>query len=57
MGYVKFPYVIAREDPPFSNEIEMWGLPAEKVFAAYLCGSALSTDCTSVIFRQANFGE
>lgn len=57
MGYVKFPYVIAREDPPFSNEIEMWGLPAEKVFAAYLCGSALSTDCISVIFRQANFDE
>lgn len=33
---VSFPHVIANEEPPFANYVDMWELPAAAVFGAYL---------------------
>ena len=41
MGRVRFPGVIAPEEPPFSNAVELYALPAERVFDAYLAGTTL----------------
>lgn len=38
---VRFPGVIAVEEPPFTNVVETYALPAEMIFAAYLRGSSL----------------
>ena len=40
-GRVRFPGVIADEEPPFSNVVELYALPAGMVFDAYLAGTAL----------------
>lgn len=40
-GRVRFPGVIAPEEPPFSNMVELYALPADKVFDAYLAGVPL----------------
>ncbi len=41
MGRVRFPGVIATEEEPFSNAVELYMLPAEIVFDAYLAGMTL----------------
>lgn len=41
LGRVRFPGVIAAADPPFSNEVELYALPAEAVFDAYVGGREL----------------
>ncbi|WP_273446367.1 LlaJI family restriction endonuclease [Thermophilibacter provencensis] len=41
LGRVRFPGVIAAEEPPFSNEVELYALPAEAVFDAYVGGREL----------------
>lgn len=38
---VRFPGVIADEEPPFSNVVELYALPADMVFDAYLAGATL----------------
>lgn len=40
-GRVRFPGVIAEEDTPFSNVVELYALPADTVFDAYLAGATL----------------
>lgn len=40
-GRVRFPGVIAPEEPPFSNVVELYALPADMVFDAYLAGVPL----------------
>ncbi|MBE6468894.1 MAG: LlaJI family restriction endonuclease [Coriobacteriaceae bacterium] len=40
-GRVRFPGVIADEEPPFSNVVELYALPADMVFDAYLAGAML----------------
>ncbi len=40
-GRVRFPGVMATEEKPFSNVVELYALPAEMVFDAYLAGVAL----------------
>lgn len=41
-GRVRFPGVIADEEPPFSNVVELYELPAGMVFDAYLAGTTLN---------------
>lgn len=41
LGRVRFPGVIAAEETPFSNEVELYALPAEAVFDAYVGGREL----------------
>ncbi|NGM18296.1 LlaJI family restriction endonuclease [Eggerthellaceae bacterium zg-893] len=41
MGRVRFPGMIAEEDAPFSNVVELYALPAGMVFDAYLAGTTL----------------
>lgn len=41
IGRVSFPEVMGSVEPPFSNYINMWALPAHKVFEAYLDGRIL----------------
>ena len=41
MARVSFPGVLVKEEPPFSNHVEMWMLPAEEVYEAYLRGEKL----------------
>ena len=43
LGRVRFPGVIAAEELPFSNEVELYALPAEAVFDAYVGGRELDT--------------
>lgn len=43
-GRVRFPGVIAPEEPPLSNMVELYALPAQMVFDAYLAGNALDND-------------
>ena len=49
-GRVRFPGVMASEEPPFSNVIELYALPAQMVFDAYLAGTPLdNSDLLAVI--------
>ncbi|MDI9590834.1 MAG: hypothetical protein QM302_07355 [Acidobacteriota bacterium] len=49
-GRVRFPGVMASEEPPFSNVIELYALPAQMVFDAYLAGTPLdNADLLAVI--------
>ena len=41
LGRVEFPGIFERLESPFSNGIDMWGLPAGKVFNCYLRGSLI----------------
>lgn len=36
LGHVSFPGVIPEEESPLCNQIDVWQIPAEKVFDAYL---------------------
>ena len=40
-GRVRFPGVIASEESPFSNVVELYALPGSMVFNAYLAGTPL----------------
>lgn len=44
LGRVRFPGVIAAEKPPFSNEVELYALPVEAVFDAYVGGRQLDAE-------------
>lgn len=44
LGRVRFPGVIAAEETPFSNEVELYALPAEAVFDAYVGGRQLDAE-------------
>lgn len=38
MGGVRFPGVFGKPEPPLSDGVEMWALPADYVFDCYLAG-------------------
>lgn len=38
MGRVRFPGVFGKPEPPLSDGVEMWALPADYVFDCYLAG-------------------
>ncbi len=44
LGRVRFPGVIPAEEPPFSNEVDLYALPAEAVFDAYVGGRELDAE-------------
>ncbi len=49
-GRVRFPGVMAIEEPPFSNVVELYALPARMVFDAYLADTPLdNADLLAVI--------
>lgn len=49
-GRVRFPGVIADEEPPFSNVVELYALPADMVFDAYLaCATLDNAELLAVI--------
>lgn len=45
IGRVSFPEVMGSVEPPFSNYVDMWALPAHEVFEAYLDGRELDREC------------
>lgn len=49
LGRVRFPGVIAAEELPFSNEVELYALPAEAVFDAYVGGRELDAACLAEV--------
>ena len=49
LGRARFPGVIAAEEPPFSNEVELYALPAEAVFDAYVGGRELDAACLAEV--------
>ena len=57
IGRVSFPEVMGVVDPPFSNFIEMWALPASAVFAAYMDGRELAGCGWKAFWEQDNSGE
>ena len=38
MGRVRFPGVFGKPEPPLTDGVEMWALPADYVFDCYLAG-------------------
>lgn len=44
IGRVRFPGVIATEEKPFSNAVELYALPASRVFEAYLADKPLDNN-------------
>lgn len=49
MARVSFPGVLAEEEAPFSNHVDMWMLPAEDVYDAYLRGEKLDGSTLAMI--------
>lgn len=49
LGRVRFSGVIAVEEPPFSNEVELYSIPAEAVFNAYVGGYKLDAGCLAEV--------
>lgn len=50
MGHVEFPDVFEPEEEPFVNGVDMWKLPAERIWQCYLNGEALSDDLLDRLF-------
>lgn len=44
LARVSFPKVMGEVEPPFSNYIHMWALPASSVFEAYLRGERIDAE-------------
>lgn len=49
LGRVRFPGVVAAEEPPFSNEVELYALPAEAVFDAFIDAHELDAEYFSEV--------
>ena len=49
MARVSFPGVLAKEEAPFSDHVDMWMLPAEGVYEAYLRGEKLDAGVIAMI--------
>lgn len=54
IGRVSFPEVMGAVEPPFSNYIEMWALPASLALTAYLDGRELTTCSWNVFWEQGD---
>lgn len=53
---VSFTEVMGHAEPPFSNFIDMWSLPASEVFGAYLEGTELQDSSWKQIWDAASDG-
>ena len=49
MARVSFPGVLTKEEAPFSDHVDMWMLPAEGVYEAYLRGEKLDAGVIAMI--------
>lgn len=52
LARVSFPKVMGKVEPPFSNYIVMWALPAHEVFDAYLRGERIDGDAMREIWKN-----
>lgn len=52
LARVSFPKVMGEVEPPFSNYIHMWALPASAVFEAYLRGERIDTESMKKIWEN-----
>lgn len=57
LARVSFPNVIADEKLPFNNRVDMWGLPASEVFAAYLKGERIDGEQFRGIWDNHLYGQ
>ena len=54
LARVSFPKVMGEVEPPFSNYIHMWALPAGEVFDAYLRGERIDVGAMRAIWEDAS---
>ena len=52
LARVSFPKVMGEVEPPFSNYIHMWALPASSVFEAYLRGERIDAESMRKIWEN-----
>ncbi len=52
LARVSFPKVMGEVEPPFSNYIHMWALPAAEVFDAYLRGERIDAEAMRAIWEN-----
>lgn len=52
LARVSFPKVMGEVEPPFSNYIHMWALPASAVFEAYLRGERIDSESLGKIWEN-----
>ena len=52
LARVSFSKVMGKVEPPFSNYIVMWALPAHEVFDAYLRGEKIGPDAMGEIWKN-----
>ncbi len=52
LARVSFSEVMGKVEPPFSNYIHMWALPASEVFDAYLQGRRIDAGTMSAIWKN-----
>lgn len=52
LARVSFPKVMGEVEPPFSNYIHMWALPASAVFEAYLRGERIDAESMRKIWEN-----
>lgn len=51
MGWVEFPGVFDSLGGPFTDGVEMWKLPAKKVFDCYLHGAMADSSLQQLMFK------
>ena len=54
LARVSFPKVMGEVEPPFSNYVHMWALPAGEVFGAYLRGERIDDAAMAAIWTNGN---
>ena len=54
LARVSFPKVMGEVEPPFSNYIHMWALPAGEVFDAYLRGERINAGAMRAIWENGD---
>ena len=52
MGRVSFGEVMGKVEPPLSNYVEMWSLPAYEVFDAYLRGMRIDDGMLKTVWSE-----
>ena len=52
LARVSFPKIMGEVEPPFSNYIHMWALPASAVFETYLRGERIDTESMKKIWEN-----
>lgn len=54
LARVSFPKVMGEVEPPLSNYVHMWALPAHEVFEAYLRGERIDEGSVRAIWESEN---